>query len=66
MPEADLKQGLMEAGAPEWFADALVDLYRYYTTGQAGVVTTAVKDVTGRDPISFDQFARDYAALLTV
>jgi uncharacterized protein YbjT (DUF2867 family) len=65
LPEADLKQGLMAAGTPEWYADALVDLYRYYTTGQAGGVTTAIKDVTGRDPISFDQFARDYAALWT-
>ncbi len=66
LPEADLKQGLMETGTPEWFADALVDLYRYYTTGQAGVVTTAIKDVTGRDPISFDRFARDHAALWAV
>jgi len=56
----------MEAGTPEWNADALVDLYRYYTTGQAGSVTTAIKDVTGRDPIAFDQFARDYATLWRV
>ena len=66
LPEADLKQGLTEAGTPEWFADALVDLYRYYRTGRAGSVTAAIKDVTGRDPISFDQFARDYAALWAV
>lgn len=66
LPEADLKQGLMEAGTPEWHTDALVDLYRYYTTGQASRVTTAIKDVTGRDPIAFDQFARDYATLWRV
>jgi uncharacterized protein YbjT (DUF2867 family) len=63
LPAAGLKQAITEAGMPEWYADMLLDLYRYYTTGQAGRITTAVTDLTGRDPTSFDQFARDYATL---
>jgi hypothetical protein len=31
--------------------------WRHFTNARS----TAIKDVTGRDPIAFDQFARDYA-----
>ncbi len=33
----------------------------YYIAGHAARVTPAVRQITGKDPISFDQFARDYA-----
>jgi hypothetical protein len=55
------KQAAVAAGTPEAYADALVDLDRYYTSGKAGVVTPAVRQLTGRDPIAFKQFARDHA-----
>jgi hypothetical protein len=49
-------------GVPEIYTDYLIDLYQYFRAGGAAGVTTSVKDVTGRDPISFEQFAREYAA----
>jgi uncharacterized protein YbjT (DUF2867 family) len=55
------QQAAVAAGTPEAYADALVDLNRYYTTGQAAVVTPAVRQLTGRDPIPFEQFAKDHA-----
>ncbi len=55
------KQAAVAAGTPEAYADALVDLDRYYISGKAGVVTPAVRHLTGRDPIAFEQFARDHA-----
>jgi uncharacterized protein YbjT (DUF2867 family) len=55
------KEAVMAAGMPEPYADALVDLNRYYAEGKAAVVTPAVRQITGRDPITFDQFAQDYA-----
>jgi len=55
------KQAAVAAGTPEGYADALVDLYRYYAEGKAAVVTPAVRELTGRDPTPFEQFARDHA-----
>ncbi len=57
----DYRKGAMGAGMPEVYADALVDLARYYREGGAARVTADVKAVTGREPIAFEQFARDHA-----
>ncbi len=46
---------------PEWSADALVNLQRRYREGKASLLTDDVERLTGRKPITFDQFARDYA-----
>lgn len=62
-PEA-YKQGAMGAGIPEGYADALVDLVRYYREDQASRVSPAVREITGQDPVPFEQFARDHAAAL--
>jgi uncharacterized protein YbjT (DUF2867 family) len=51
---------LLSAGVPAAYADMVIDLYRYYRTGAVATVSTAVKDITGRDPIRFEQFARDH------
>ncbi len=58
------KKGAVAAGIPEGYADAAVDLYRYYGTGAAARVTSTVRELTGREPIRFEQFARDHAAAL--
>jgi uncharacterized protein YbjT (DUF2867 family) len=63
----DYKKGAMAAGVPEGYADALVDLFhRYYQEAgeKAATVTTTIHEVTGRQPIRYEQFARDYAAAL--
>jgi uncharacterized protein YbjT (DUF2867 family) len=62
--DEDYRQGVMAAGIPEAYADALVDLARYYRTGAAARVTGDVRAVSGRDPIGFEQFARDHAHAL--
>ena len=56
-----LKQGAMAMGMPEAYVDALVDLDRSYSAGALTGVTPTVKELTGREPIRFDQFAKDYA-----
>jgi len=61
LPVAELKKGILSAGTPEWSADALLDLQRFYREGKAGLMTDDVERLTGRKPITFDQFARDYA-----
>ena len=57
--DADLKQGLIGSGMPEGYANAYLDLMRYYRTGNAGTISGDVRRVTGRDAIPFDQYARD-------
>ncbi|HYR27209.1 MAG TPA: SDR family NAD(P)-dependent oxidoreductase, partial [Thermoanaerobaculia bacterium] len=60
--DADIKAALVGQGAPEPYADAFVDLQRFYRGGTAAQVSNDVKNVTGRDPIAFDQYARDHAS----
>ena len=55
------KQAVLAAGMPPVYVDALVDLDRYYAAGRMTAMTPAVKELTGRDPIRFEQFAKDFA-----
>jgi hypothetical protein len=51
----------MWMGTPEWSADALIDLQRLYREGKARLVAADFERLTGRKPITFDQFALGYA-----
>jgi uncharacterized protein YbjT (DUF2867 family) len=62
VPDDAAKSAMIAGGAPELYADYLIELNQYFRAGGAAGVSSAVKDVTGRDPIMFEQFARDYAA----
>jgi len=55
------KQERLAAGVPAWLVEDMLFLYNAYREGYGGAVSTTVRDVTGRDPRSFRQFARDYA-----
>ena len=57
---AQLKEALLSAGVPEWNADALLDLQRFYREGKAATVTRDVQQILDRQPISFAQFFRDH------
>ncbi len=58
------RQGALAAGTPEAYADALVDLNRYYAEGKMSEVTPTLRLLSGRDPTPFEQYARDHADLL--
>ncbi|HZI93664.1 MAG TPA: NAD(P)H-binding protein [Patescibacteria group bacterium] len=57
---ADFRKAMIRSGSPDWVADAVIDLMRYYLDGRAGRVTPWVGRITGREPGSFDRFVRDY------
>jgi len=59
--DADVKGALTGSGAPESYANAFVDLLRFYRTGTAANATDSVRRVTGREATSFEQYARDNA-----
>jgi uncharacterized protein YbjT (DUF2867 family) len=61
LPPVEFKKALLSTGTQEWSANALVDLQRLYQEGRASLLTNDIEQITGRKPVTFDQFARDYA-----
>ena len=59
-PEA-ARAAMAGMGMQEWVADALMELFNFYKDGRADHVRDTVREVTGRDPITFAQFAKDFA-----
>jgi uncharacterized protein YbjT (DUF2867 family) len=62
VPPDQLKQGMLEAGLPDAYAEALLDLHAFYKRNEASTRSDDIKRVTGRDPITFDQYATENAA----
>ena len=60
-PESAL-DSMLKAGMPEWNAKAVTELYGVFAAGHAAKITDTIEKVTGKRPIPFEQFARDYAA----
>jgi uncharacterized protein YbjT (DUF2867 family) len=61
-PEA-FKQGQMAAGRPEPVVDMINELFADFRAGGAARITTTVRDLTGRPPIPFARFIRDYEVM---
>ncbi len=60
-PEA-FRAAMLGAGAPDWLADGMNELYASARIGNKDFLTTAVQRLLGRAPISFDRFVADHAA----
>ncbi len=58
---ATAKEGMLKAGTPEWNAIAVTELYGVFATGLASRTMDTVSKITGKRPISFEQFVRDFA-----
>lgn len=56
----EMLAGLLQAGLPQDYAHFLVMILGLLKQGASERRTTAVKDITGRDPIRFAQYAQDY------
>ena len=59
---AGLDAVLLAAGVPRDYAEFLVLILGHFKAGHAERTTTAVADITGRQPGRFEQYARDYRA----
>ncbi len=56
------REAMVGAGVPEYAADGLIELnVHVYQPGYGGATAGGVREATGREPRSFDDFARDYA-----
>jgi len=56
------REGARSQGLPEWLVSALERLNELFVRGEAEAVTDDVRGVGGREPTTFDEFARDHAA----
>jgi uncharacterized protein YbjT (DUF2867 family) len=61
IPREAMRDALLGVGLPAWQAEGVVEDYDLYRRGEAAMITSTVQAVTGRKPISFFQFAQDYA-----
>jgi uncharacterized protein YbjT (DUF2867 family) len=59
--EEDARKGMKQIGMGGWFIDIMMELFRINRAGYGSETTTVVEDITGRKPIPFAQFAKDYA-----
>ena len=61
MSDEDYVSAMTGAGVPPPDVEQLLDLHRFIRAGNFPKSSPTIKDVTGRNPVTFDQFARDYA-----
>jgi uncharacterized protein YbjT (DUF2867 family) len=61
VPEAAARDGMLQAGLPQWMVDALADLHASQKQDRWTAVTSDIEKVLGKPATSFEQFARDHA-----
>jgi len=61
VPEAAARDGMLQAGVPQWQVDLVMELHAVNKQNRWNAVTSDVEKVTGTPPTDFAQFARDHA-----
>jgi uncharacterized protein YbjT (DUF2867 family) len=59
--DEDARKGMKDMGADEWTINSMIELFGITRAGYLSEISPAVEQVTGKKPITFGQFARDYA-----
>jgi uncharacterized protein YbjT (DUF2867 family) len=62
VPATAAKQSMMQAGMPEWQADAINELSEEMKQGHFATVTDVVERVGKKKPVTLEQFVRENAA----
>jgi hypothetical protein len=50
---------MKELGMDDWLINTILELYSYFRKGCASKVSSEVKEVTGKKPTPFAQFANE-------
>jgi uncharacterized protein YbjT (DUF2867 family) len=58
--EEEFRGAMKKMGMDDWLINTISELYNYFRKGYASQVSSGVEEVTGKKPISFSQFAKDY------
>jgi uncharacterized protein YbjT (DUF2867 family) len=61
VPESAARDGMLEAGLPQWQVDALMELHAINKQSRWSAVTSDIENVTGKPAIEFTQFACNHA-----
>ena len=61
LTESDIRAGMKSHGVPDLYADYLVDLDRWYESGKGDQLTSSIRDITGREPTTFERFVEEFA-----
>src|SRR5579872_5297177 len=61
VPPETARAGMLQSGMSEWLADGILELYALYKADLFSEVTDVVHHEGKKDPITFAQFAHDYA-----
>jgi nucleoside-diphosphate-sugar epimerase len=59
--EEEARAAMKEMGMDDWLINTILELSNYFKRGHASQVSSAIQEATGRKPVSFSQFANDYA-----
>lgn len=59
--EEDTRLGMKDMGWDDWLINTTLQLFDLYRKGYASQVSSTIEELLGRKPISFPQFAKDYA-----
>jgi uncharacterized protein YbjT (DUF2867 family) len=59
--DEDARKGMKDMGLDEWTIKSMTELFEITRKGYVLVISPAVEEVTGNKPITFSQFAMDYA-----
>jgi uncharacterized protein YbjT (DUF2867 family) len=62
LTESDARAGMRVHSVPDLYADYLVDLDRWYESGKGDMRTSSIRDVTGREAMSFENFVKESAS----
>jgi len=61
VPEAAARDGMLQAGVPQWQVELVMELHAVNKQNRWSAVTSDIEKVTGTPPTDFAQFARDHA-----
>lgn len=62
VPEEAARKAMVEMQMPNWAIDGLLELHAINKAGYAAEISNVTRDITGKDSIGFEQFAKDNAA----
>jgi uncharacterized protein YbjT (DUF2867 family) len=61
VPEAAARDGMLQAGVPQWQVELVMELHAVNKQNRWSAVTSDIEKVTGTPPTDFAQFASDHA-----
>ena len=63
VPAGAVRASLLSAGMPDWAAEAIAVMHELLSRDAAAQVNDLAQKISGKKPITFDQFARDFRSV---